>query len=399
MPEFLELIETLQAEHASVQRLFSGDGVGVRSLRETRGVTPEYTRRLIEATRLIADVVAGKKPAYLLREAMTTSDFPLLFGDVIDRQLLANYREWPSSWQTYCARKTVPDFREVDRFAITGGEAVLAGVPEMGPYPEAHLDEVRYHYHVGKYGRKLPISWEAIINDDLQALQDVPERFGRAARRTEDRFATVLHVDANGPHAGVYTNGNLNRIAVAAGGLSNNPALSIVGLQAGFYQIGKMLDADGEPIVIDAVILEVPPALEVTARNILNATQLWLNQNLAAGTATQDLVTENWMKNRTTLVVNPYIPLIATVANGNTSWFLHAAPTNGNPAFEMGFLRGHTEPEVFIKEPNARRVGGGVNPLDGDFDSDSVEYKVRHVMGGVVEEVKATVASTGGGGA
>ena len=29
-----------------------------------------------------------------LEEAITTSDFPYLFGQVIDRQLLANYKAW-----------------------------------------------------------------------------------------------------------------------------------------------------------------------------------------------------------------------------------------------------------------------------------------------------------------
>jgi hypothetical protein len=65
----------------------------------------------------------------------------------------------------------------------------------------------------------------------------------------------------------------------------------------------------------------------------------------------------------------------------------------------MAFLRGWEDPAVFIKSANARRVGGGgdIDPLDGDFDTDSVAYKVRHVLGTAVVDPKATVASNGSG--
>lgn len=386
MAEFLELLETIRAEEASTEKLFGNEGQGVHSMR--RGA--EYGKKLAEAAQLIADVMQGKRPTYVLREAMTTSDFPYLFGDILDRQLLANYREWPVGWPAYAKRATVPDFRTVKRFAIGGGEAVLSEVPQLTEYPASALSESPYSYAVKKYGRRIPFSWETLINDDLGAFTDVPERLGRAARRSEDKFATQLHVDASGPHASVYTVGNKNIV-------TGNPALAIAALQTAMGILGAQTDSDGEPIVIDMAILEVPPALEITAQNILNAVQLWLTVNAAEGTPEQNLATQNWMRNRVQLVVNPYIPIVASSANGTTSWFLHGAPSNGRPAFELGFLRGHTEPEIFMKSPNAVRVGGGVGPLDGDFDTDSVEYKLRHVFGGVALEPKMTIGSNGSG--
>ncbi len=388
--EFLDLLESIRAEDASVQKLFGGEGHGVR----TSGRGPEYKIRLAEAAKFMADVMQGKKPAYLLREAMGTGDFPLLFGDIIDRQLLANYRETPQSYRNYCNISTVRDFRTVNRFAISGAEAVLDKVPEGKEYTQRSLDEARYQYNVQKYGNTIGFSWEQMINDDLQAFQDIPQRFGRAARRSEEKFATQLFIDANGPHASLYTAGNKNIINVANGASANNPALSISGLQDGFKVLANMVDSDGEPIVIDAVELVVPPALEVTALNILNATELWLTTD--GGDANRQVHVANWLRNRLRLSVNMYIPLVATAANGNTSWFLFANPNNGRPALEIGFLRGHTEPEIFMKDPDARRVGGGDSPAqDGDFDTDSIMYKVRHVFGGGQMDPKMTVASKG----
>jgi hypothetical protein len=39
-----------------------------------------------------------------LQEAMSTSDFPLLFGDIIDRSMLGRYREWPTVWAQLARR-------------------------------------------------------------------------------------------------------------------------------------------------------------------------------------------------------------------------------------------------------------------------------------------------------
>ena len=384
--EFLEVIESIRAEEASVQRLFNSEGQGVRQLAGRQN--QQYMTKLAEAAKFVADVFEGRRPVYHLQEAMTTSDFPLLFGDILDRQLLANYRESPATYRSYCKVATVRDFRTVNRYFVNGAEAVLSQVNEQAEYPEVALDEGRYQYSVQKYGRRIPFSWEAMINDDLDALKDVPARFGRAARRTEERFATVLFCDANGPHVTLYAAGNNNIV-------TGNPALSIAGLQTAMQVLAAQTDTDGEPIVIDSVHLVVPPALEITAQNILNALEIRLNE--AGGTANQMVVAQNWMKSRVQLHVNWYIPMIITNGTrGNTSWFLFANPSVGRPALEVGFLRGHTEPEIFIKSPNAQRVGGGaVNPLDGDFDTDSIQYKVRHVLGGTRLDPKATVASRG----
>lgn len=384
MPEFLELLETIQAEDAGTQRLYGDEGRPARG-KHGKG----YMRRVAEAAKLIADVFEGRKPIHWLQEAMSTSDFPYLFGDVLDRQLLASYREYPSVWRSYAEQRVVSDFREVKDFYVSGAESVLEEVPQLSEYPAAVLSEGKYTYSVKKYGRRMAFAWETLINDDLDALKDAPARFGRAARRSEDKFATQLHVDANGPHASVYTGGNANVV-------TGNPALSIIGLQTAMKVLGAMLDSDGEPIFVEGMTLEVPPALEIMARNILNATQLVIDQNIAAGTQNQYIMTENWMRNRLELVVNPYIPIVASSSNTHTTWFVHAKQPD-RPAMRIAKLRGHIEPEIFIKAPNASLVGGGTDAMNGDFESDSIEYKVRHVFGGSVIDPKMTVGSNGSG--
>lgn len=385
MPELLETIETLRSGEASAQRLFGDEGRSVRTLASR----PDYRVKLAETAAFVGQIVQGRRPFYHLQEAMSTSDFPLFFGDIIDRTVLASYREYPSSWRNWVRVGTVADFRTVSRFAFSGAEATLGRVGELNEYPEAALAEARYQYSVKKYGRKMAFSWEASINADLDLLNDLPVRLGRAARRSEQRFVTDLFFGGTGPDTTFFAAGNANVV-------TGNPALSITALQTAMTVLAAQTDSDGEPIFIETVELVVPPALEITAQNILNATEITIDPNAAAGTAQQQLRTGNWMRNRVRLNVDPYIPIIATT-NGNTSWMLVANPNNGRPAAEVGYLRGHAEPEVFMKEPNARRVGGASSPMDGSFELDAIEYKVRHVFGGVLQDPKMAVASNGSG--
>ncbi len=385
--ELLELIENVKKEKASVHSLFGGEGTGAKSVQSMN----KYYEKFARAVELISDVYSGKLPGYMLKEAMTTDDFPFLFGDVLDRQLLANYLETPQTYKNFTKVSTVRDFRTVKRFVTSGSEGVLSVVEEQAEYPETSLGEAKYSYTVRKYGRRIPFSWETMINDDLDALKDVPARFGRAARRTEQKFVTNLYCGVDGPDSTFYNAGNFDNV------ITGNPVLSIEGLQKGMIILAEQVDSDSEPIFIDAVELVVPPALEIVALNILNAIQLNMLTS-GGGTSAQTLETVNWMKNRVRLSVDPYIPIVASSTNGTTSWFLFASPKNGRPALEIGFLRGHESPQIYIKAPNAQRVGGGnVNPMDGDFDTDSIQYKVRHVLGGVTLDNKMSAASNGSG--
>ena len=89
----------------------------------------------------------------------------------------------------------------------------------------------------------------------------------------------------------------------------------------------------------------------------------------------------------------------------------YANPENGRPALEFGRLRGHTTPELFMKLPNSVAIGEGsmgpgpgimpgstnMNPMEGDFDTDTLAYKIRHVFGGTTLEPIETVYSNGSG--
>jgi hypothetical protein len=388
MSDFLTLLETVRAEDVSVERMFNSaaDGRGIRGMRRA---DPRYQRSLAEAADLFAKVVSGRAPMYRLQEAMSTSDFPLLFGDIIDRTMLGRYKEWPETWSRFANRGTVRDFRTKRKFTMDGAEAVLSPVGQGAEYPEAALTEGKYDYSVGKYGRRVPFLWELFINDDLDALRETPDRLAKAARVTEERFAAELFVDATGPDATFFSAGNGNRLTGAGS------TLTVAGLQAALQALWAQKDADGNPVMTGQVRLVVPPALTVAAMNIVNATEIRIATG--GGTTSDQITTTNWMNKQVAEVVtNPWIPIIDTSANKDKSFYLFADPGVGRPAMEMGFLRGHETPELFLKSPNATRVGGGaVAAEDGSFETDGIDYKVRHVLGGVLLDPKSAIASVG----
>ena len=49
----------------------------------------------------------------------------------------------------------------------------------------------------------------------------------------------------------------------------------------------------------------------------------------------------------------------------------------------MNFLRGHESPELCMKNPNKVALGGAsMSPLEGDYESDAIRWRIRHIFGG-----------------
>jgi len=391
--QFLDMVESIKMEDTNVQNIFRQDGVSVRSLYDTMSEAQkvEHNRKLSEAMRFVRAFREGRIAPVRFREAMTTSDFPYLFGDVIDRTLLGAYQMYPSSYQSWCKIGEVRDFRTVKRKYLNGGDGTLEEVESGDEYNRGKRTDGEYSYAVKKYGRKLPFTWEDMINDDLGAFADNPAALGRAAKRTVEKFATSLICDGDGPHASFFSSGN--------GNLVTN-TLNMAGLHAAATEMYELVDDSGdtdEPIMNDPAVLAVPPALKLTAQALVNTLQVQAKTS-GGGTSAQEIYTKNLFQDLQ-IAVLPYMSRIITdtPANARTSWFLFASPQQTErPAVEIGFLRGHKEPEIFMKAPNAVRVGGSsVGAMDGDFDTDSVEYKVRYVFGGARMDYRAAVGSSG----
>lgn len=345
---------------------------------EGRRVRGRYApARIVEAAQLMGRVFNGDLSAQVtLREALTTSDFGSLFGATLDRQLLAAYQAAPAVWSQFAARRTVPNFKPSTFIDVLGGQAILPSVAEVTEYPARAVSTADYTLSVGKRGARFALSFEAIINDDLGAFVDLPQRLAQAARNTEDFVATGLLEVAGVPNTAFFT---------GTSALSGNPVLTAESLEAALVNLGNRRDADGAPIITGGRVLMVPQALEMTARRILNATEVRYT------TGDRQVITGNTLSGSVQLVVNPWL-------TSATAWYVLPAPNGPRPAVALGFLRGYETPEIRVKSDTGALVGGGqVSPMDGSFDIDDVQYRARHILGGATMLKDAAVASTGAG--
>lgn len=365
------------------------------------------------ALSLYADVKAGRVPSYLIQEAiaprtpvvlralanaypglvhvsetLTRSDFPLLMGDMIDRIMLARWADFPQAWRSFATVGSRRDFRTGRSIAVDGLEGAWPEQSEEEELKYSSINEAGYSYAVKKYSLGAKLSFELIMNDDLDAIETIPSRLARGGARSINRFVTDLYVDASGPDATFFSAGNVNR-------LTGNPALSVTALATAYGMLRGMKDSQGEPIMVEQAVLVVPPALEVVARNIVNATEIRMTN--AGGASGQEIAVGNWLAGQLTIAVDPYIPIIATTANANTSWFLFSSPNVGRPAIEVGFLRGYEQPRLFQKIGNTAALGGSLVQEMGDFSTMSAEFKGVVAFGGTLLDPKAAVASNGSG--
>ena len=322
-----------------------------------------------------------------IMEMMSTSDLPyLLTGTALDRALLKAYREYPADWEQYVYIEKVRDFRTVERLMEYGGDGALDSVAQLAPYPYEALGEDKYTFSVAKYGRKIGFPFEAFQNDDLSALKRIPEKLARAARRTELKLITNLLCTASGPNSALFSSS-------APKSNLGTAKLDITSLSTALTAIGEQTDPNGEPFFVSRFHLVVPPSLEITAKSILEAIELIYPDTQGTADNYVNYRTNNWIKQRITLHVNPYLPMINT-ANGDKAWYVLPDPADIY-CLVFARLRGHEEPEIFMKNPNAVKLGGGQDPFNGDFDHDSIEYKVRHICGAAIADWRGSYASTG----
>ena len=354
--------------------------------------------------------LCGRYPT-VFRETMTTSDFSALTADVLDRELLGDYTEVPIPIEPIVKKATLNDFRNKKIFIFDGLETPFLPVAELQDLPLGDISQrTPILYAPLKYEKGAKVSWEAVINDDLGVFQDLPNRLARGARRTKHKFITGLYASVTGPNSTLFNAGFANQITLANGAATvNNPPLSVNALNDAITVMANQKDIGGDPIEIPGkMFLVVGPSLKVTANNIMH--QLSVDVNVMGGTvqssgsgATQTIYNaqrikvDNWIVSDFTLIVDPYLPIVTTTPGVQTTqWYIFGDPTSqGRPAIEVGDLRGYDTPQLYEKVPNTMRVGGGVEPMLGDFRTMSTEFKALMAFGGAILDGRSAVASTG----
>ena len=287
----------------------------------------------------------------------STSDFPLLFSNLAGKTLDAAYAEEPHTWRPIARQRNLPDFKNANDLIVAGAltpEALLEG----GEYKAGTLVEGQHTWRLATYARKVTVTRQAIINDDLSALERVPEMLGRGFRRLESNIIWAL-ITANAVTS--VDNVALFNAAHNNMGGSGGLTISTTGMNTAKKAMRKQTDLAGNTINLTPSYLMVPTDLEATALQFLFPT------GYAPAARTGDNgPAVNAQMNGIELIVEPRLDGAADV------WYLAASPGSVE-GIVYGYLAGEEGPTVTTNEKR---------------DPDGVELLARFDFGAAVKDFR-----------
>jgi len=206
---------------------------------------------------------------------------------------------------------------------------------------EQSIPENKESYSVATYARRFGLTRQALINDDLDALSDIPRKMGRAARRLPNNLFWTELVSNSGAGPVMQEGGgslNLFHDNHASGDTSHADALAEAGLATAFENLRKVIGlaatgATAPTLNLTPQFIVVPAALERTGRQLLT--------DVAATTSGGVNVFSDV---GLTLIVEPQLD-----ATSATKWYLVAGPTETDGA-EIAFLNGNQQPQQILVE-------------------------------------------------
>jgi hypothetical protein len=354
--------------------------------------TPDWVGRVQEVDDLLNNRhrLTGYAHERRLREAMTMDDFPLLFGDTLNRTMRARYEAVNPGMRQIVKWRPTRDFRQNKTFLMTGLDGRLQEVGEKGERLSGTLTESKTYWYLKKYGRQCDFSWEAYINGEYGLFSDIPARLIDAAVNTREYLITSQLCDNTGPIDATFA------IATAT------TPLSIGNLEIGIAAMMEQTIDPGTgvvPLNVKPRFLVVPPRLKFMAMKILmkGGWGQWVADDDDVTPPAQYPMANVIPDEGLSLIVNPWLPIIDTTS-GNTAWYLISDPNGSTPLLEFGGLMGREEPEIFMKGSDKIAVGGGpVSPFEGDFSTENIYYAIRYCIGGGVCDTYGGYASTGVG--
>lgn len=281
------------------------------------------------------------------RESLDSTSLSNVLGNAITRRMVAEYRAAVDydGYRKIVNVVSVNDFRTQERVRM-GGYGDLPAVAQGAPYAAlASPTDEKATYAVTKRGGTEDVTLEMIKNDDVGAIRRIPVKLGRSAKRTLAKFVFDFIKDNPVIYDGLAlfhaTHGNLGSAAL--------DATSLAARRLAMLKQAELNSADRLGIG--------PKYLLVALDGQENAVNLFNRNTNNDKTFVQSMTLE-------------IIPVwYWTDAN---DWALSADPLDV-PGFELGFLDGNEEPELFVQD----------NPTVGSmFTNDKLTYKMRHIYSG-----------------
>ena len=295
-----------------------------------------------------------------LKEANATTDFPNILLDSMYKILINKFKGVSSPWRQYTSKGDLADFKTHNR-VIVGEAPDLKLKVEGGPYQGSSITDYKYTIALETFGRTFDITRETIINDDLDAINKQPGRFGRAAART---LVKQIVLGLEGDTLRCYDNARLFDASHSNSGSTTlaNTAAGATAVQTAMTAIKNATDPSvDEKMGLTPKYLLVSSELEFIAKQLINSAQIWPTST--GGGSPNNVINLQ-------ILVEPFL-----TAN---SWYVMASPEDA-PTIEVGFLNSKETPDLLMKKPEAMNTAGGDDAFG--YELDDISYKVRYDFG------------------
>ena len=271
--------------------------------------------------------VSTENVRQVLRAAFSTHDIADLLAATYGKFLLASFNAVEAFWDRIAVIRSVNDFKTVTGLRLDGG-FVFDEVGNDGKIKNADAGDDKRTIAAKTYARMSSITRQDIINDDLGALTQVPQRLGRGAAL---KLNSVFWSEFESGNDTAY-----EKKTAAAGN-----ALSLTSLKAAVGDYRKLKDPDNNPLGITPAIILAPPELEVTAAELMGSSLIHGTSGAAPST--------NVLAGRYQVVSSAYL-------TSATTWWLCANPAD-LPTMEVAFLNGQRQPTVEQAEADFDTLG------------------------------------------
>jgi hypothetical protein len=281
-----------------------------------------------ELLTLRGESTLGLSPAMLITRALhTTSDFPIILGDTVGRVLRDSYQAVPSGIRRLGRQTTARDFRAVNKLML--GEApLLEKLNEHGEIKAGTMAEAREAYKVETWARKIGITRQVLVNDDLGAFSDLARRMGQGAAETEARILVDL-LEANSGNGPKLADGKALFHADHGNKAGSGAAISDGTLSSARLALRTQKGIEDRIIRVTPKYLLVPPTLETEAEK-------WL-----ASVSPAKAADVNPFSGSLSLVIEPRL-------SSASRWYVTADPAEID-GLEFAYLSGNEGPQVESK--------------------------------------------------
>ena len=270
----------------------------------------------------------------VLKAAFATHDISQLLSAVVNKFLLNGFNAVESVWQEISAIRSVNDFKAINMFRLNG-DMKFQKVGNAGELKVAKATDYKRSLAAETWGISTSLTRQDMINDDLNALSQIPQRMGRGAALALNETIWAEFLSSNSTY-----------YQAASAGAGN--ALAYASLESAVTAFRRLTDPDGNPLGIAPRILLVPPELEPKAAQLMTQSALVVS-SLGSTSSKAVEPSANVFAGRYRILTSNYLTSTST-------WWLMADAAD-LAALDVVFLNGQQAPTIEQVAPDYQLLG------------------------------------------